>query len=132
MINEKRVYHMTQMARYEQNKARHDEHIGSYFRSDYISGRLLESFFCATIAYAIILGLYCIYHFEEIMVTVYSEEVMRFVSSAVVFYLVFTAVYLLFSLLIYYRRYKHAVQDLKLYYIALRKLSDEYEEEEQE
>lgn len=129
MINEKRVYHMTQMARYEQNKARRDEHIGSYFRSDYISGRLLASFFCATLAYAIVLGLYCVYHFEEIMVTVYSEEVMRFVFRAAVYYLIFTAVYLLFTLLIYYRRYQHAVQDLKLYYVALRRLSEEYEEE---
>ena len=129
MINEERAYLMTQMARYEQKKAGYDLRIGNHFRGDYLSGQLLESFFCATIVYAAILAVYVLYHFEEMMVRLYGQELQEFLKQAGLCYVLFLVVFLLITALVYNRRYKHAVDDLNLYYKALDKLAKEYEQE---
>ena len=129
MVNEDRAYLMTQMALYEQKKAKHDERIGSYFKGDYVSGRLLESFFCATILFLVGAGVYCLYFFEEIMEMIYGQELPEIVFKAVIAYVIILIVYLLITFFVYSRRYKGAINDLKMYYRALQRLSDEYGEE---
>ena len=129
MVNEDRTYLMTQMALYEQKKAKHDERIGSYFQGDYVSGRLLESFFCATLLFLVIAGVYCVYFFEEIMQMIYSQELPEIVFKGIILYVVILLVYMLITFFVYNRRYKDAINDLKMYYRALQRLSDEYGDE---
>ncbi len=125
MVDEKKTHEMIQMAMYEQRDGGKDRRIAGYYKSDYISGRLLESFFCATVAFMIFLILYSVYHFEEIIVLFYSDAIMSFLSRILAVYLIFLALYLLVTVLIYRHRYDEAVQDLRYYYAALKQVAGE-------
>ena len=125
MINEKKTHEMIQMAMYEQRDGGRDRMIAGYYKGDYISGKILESFFCATIAFVVFLALYGIYHFEEIIVLFYSDAIMSLLARILLIYLIFTGFYILITVLVYLHRYSEAVQDLRYYYAALKQVAGE-------
>ena len=128
MINEERIHEMTQLALYEERAEHRDERIGSHYRSDYLSGRLLMSFFCATIVYMIVIGLYVVYHVEEILLRIYGGGIVEIAVRVAVLYGVFLVAYMLLTFFVYNRRYTGALRDLKLYYYGLKNLTAEEEE----
>jgi uncharacterized integral membrane protein len=129
MINEQRVKLMTRMAIYEKNSGAEDERTNSYFLNDYISGQFLRSFVCVTISFIIIAGVYGIYNFEELMLTVYSLDLKALAIRIIAAYAVFLAGYLIITFLVYSVRYMKMRKRLEQYYRDLRKLAASYREE---
>jgi predicted secreted protein len=58
MINEERVILMTKLASYERGPGKKNVTISNFFRSDYIGFQLLKSVIYATMASAIVVGVY--------------------------------------------------------------------------
>ena len=120
---------MTEMAIYEKHEGNRDRRIDSYFKADYISSQLLKSFLCATFAGVIVAGIYAIYNFEELMLEIYSMDIVAFLKGGLLYYAVFLIFYLALTAWIYSRRYDRMRRNLREYYRDLKELSAYYEED---
>lgn len=130
MLNEERIRLMTEMAIYEKREGRRDEQIDAYFEADYLSSQLLKSFLSATVVFLILTGVYCLYHFEELMLTIYSMDLKTELRTLAVRYVLFLIVFLAVTLIIYVRRYHRTRRNLRAYYRDLKELSAGYERNE--
>ena len=130
MLNGDRIRLMTEMAIYEKREGRTDEQVDAYFKSDYLSAELLKSFLAATIVFLMLIGVYCLYHFEELMLTIYSLDLKFLIRQILTRYFLFLAVFLVITLIVYVRRYNHTRRNLREYYRNLKELSAGYERNE--
>lgn len=128
MLNEERVILMTKMASYEGHEGRQNMKIGNYFRGDYIAVQVLKSFFCATIAFGLIMALYVFYDLEVFMQDIYKMDLVAFAKKVLMYYGLTVAGYCAASYVICTYRYAKARKSLKLYYQNLKKLNTLYEE----
>ncbi|MBR2995470.1 MAG: hypothetical protein IKF45_02050, partial [Lachnospiraceae bacterium] len=129
-LNGDRIRLMTEMAIYEKREGRTDEQVDAYFKSDYLSAELLKSFLAATIVFLMLIGVYCLYHFEELMLTIYSLDLKLLIRQILTRYFLFLAVFLVITLIVYVRRYNHTRRNLREYYRNLKELSAGYERNE--
>jgi len=127
MLNQERIKLMTRMASFEENQGKQSMAIGSYFRSDYIGMQMIKSILGATIAYLLVFGAYVFYHFETFMQDIYKMDLLKFAEDVIFRYVVFLAVYLVISYIIYAYRYSKAKKSLKKYYYNLKQLSALYD-----
>lgn len=108
MLNEERVILMTKMASYEEHEGKKNVAIGSYFRSDYIAIQVLKSIIYATIAYAVVFGLFVFYDLEVFMQDIYKMDLISFARNVLIYYGITVGVYALASYAIYSYRYAKA------------------------
>ncbi len=126
MINEQRVRAMTRLATYEKHHGSADEKVNSYFKTDYISGQLLRSFICGTVACFVLAAVYGFYNFENLMLTIYSMDLKAFGMRVLTMYLVFMGILMAITIGVYAYRYHKARKNLEKYYRDLNRLSDGY------
>lgn len=132
MINAKRVKKETRLAIYETHGVAADDKINSYYRSDYVIGQMLGTFLCGTIAYFVILGVYGFCNFETMMLNIYNSSIAAMAFTFIVAYVVFMAVLMVLTFLIYTYRYSRASERLEAYYDVLRDLAADYKAEEEQ
>ena len=123
MLNEQRVILMTRMAAYEQKQGKKNMKICKYFRSDYLMMQMLKTLVCTTIAYAILTGLYLIYHLEEITENLYKMDLVGLIQQILMLYGVFVVVSCVFTYIVYSYRYLKARTKLKEFMSNLKKLN---------
>ena len=123
MLNEERVILMTKLASYEQKKGKKNIKISKYFRSDYLVMQMLKTLLCTTIAYALLVGLYLLYHFEEIVENLYEMDLIGLVQRIVMLCGVFVVVGCVFTYIVYSYRYLKARKSLKEFMSNLKKLN---------
>ena len=126
MLNEERIKLMTKMASYEENEGKKNISIGSYFRGDYMSLQVLKSIIHATVAFFVVLGLYILYDLEAFMQELYKLDLFSLGKKVAILYVIVVASYAGISYLIYSYRYNKAKASLKCYYNNLKKLYEEY------
>lgn len=129
MISEQRVKLMTRLAAYEAGEGKKNASIGSYFRGDYISLQLMKSVVSATVAFALIAGLFVMYDSEAFMQGLYEIDLMEYAKKIIFYYLGFVGSYSLISYVIYSIRYRKAKRRLKVYFNNLRRLQVLYQRE---
>ncbi|MBR3600925.1 MAG: hypothetical protein IKL49_01160 [Lachnospiraceae bacterium] len=130
MVNEERIKLMTRMAAYEKEEHKKNKTIVSFFKSDYISMQTLKSIVYTTIAFAIMFGLYVLYDFEIFMKEIYQMDIFEFAKSVIIVYGIFMGIILVITYIVSLYQYNRALQSTKLYYANLKKLSQDYGEEE--
>ena len=130
MVNEERIKLMTRMAAYEKEEHKKNKTIVSFFKSDYISMQTLKSILYTTIAFAIMFGLYVLYDFEIFMKEIYQMDIFEFAKSVIIVYGIFMGIILVITYIVSLYQYNRALQSTKLYYANLKKLSQDYGEEE--
>jgi uncharacterized membrane protein YbhN (UPF0104 family) len=126
MINEDRVILMTKLASYESGPGKKNVAISNYFRGDYIGFQILQSIISARLAYAIVVGIYLFYHFEDLMLDIYQMDLMAIGQAALKYYLIMVVLYCVLSYIVYSYRYHKARKSLKNYYHNLRKLTQSH------
>jgi formate hydrogenlyase subunit 3/multisubunit Na+/H+ antiporter MnhD subunit len=126
MINEERVILMTKLASYEGGPGKKNVAISNYFRGDYSGFQILQSIISATLAFAIVVGIYLFYHFEDLMLEIYQMDLMAIGKDALKYYLVTVTLYCVLSYIVYSYRYHKARKSLKNYYHNLRKLTQSH------
>ncbi|MCL2718923.1 MAG: hypothetical protein FWE14_09125 [Lachnospiraceae bacterium] len=127
MINEERVILMTKLASYERGPGKKNVTISNFFRSDYIGLQLLKSVIYATMATAIVLGVYLFYHFEDLMQDIYELDLIETGKEILKYYLILVVVYCGISYAVYSYRYHKARKNIRNYNQNLRKLTQMYE-----
>ena len=130
MVNEERIKLMTRMAAYEKEEHKKNKKIVSFFKSDYISMQMLKSIVATTITFAIVFGLYVLYDFEVFMKEIYRMDMFEFAKSVIIIYVIFLSIMLVITYVVSLYRFNKALQDTKLYYTNLKKMSRIYGERE--
>lgn len=128
MLNEEKIRLMTDIASFEKKAEKDIFPINRYFMSDYIGSHLIRSLIAYTVDCLIVLFLWILYHFEEILD---SMDILSLIASArqmVIYYLIGLAVYLAITWIVCFRRYRFASKSLKIYQAKLRRLAKKYEE----
>ena len=128
MLNEDKIKLMTRMAAYEENKGKRSMQIGNYFRSDYIGLQVMKSVISATVAFAIVIGMYIFYDFESVMKEIYQVDLLATGKQILIAYVVFVGIYAVITYIIYAYRYSKARKSLKKYYAHLTELAGFYDE----
>jgi hypothetical protein len=94
MINEERARMMTKLALYESKQGKKELQITRYSPGDYVAAQMLWSFVTGTIAFAIIAGLCALYNIEELMIELFSMDILRFAINILLIYIIFIGAYL--------------------------------------
>ncbi|MBQ9143218.1 MAG: hypothetical protein IJX63_15735 [Lachnospiraceae bacterium] len=126
MINEERIVLMTKLTSYEKREGKESMAIGRYFRGDYISLHLLKSVILATIAYAVGVGLYLLYNFEDLLEEIYNLDFAYMAKNFISIYVIFVVAYCSLTYVIFTYRYVKARKSIRRYQHNLKKLSAMY------
>ena len=115
MLNEDKLKLMTSIAMFEKREGKAIFPANRYFKNDYISSRMLRSFFSYSFCYLLCLLIWVLYSMERILNTINLEEAAGL------------AVYLLITFLVYRMRYEYARRGMKVYVAKLKRLEKRYE-----
>ena len=130
MVNEDRVKKLYKVAVYEQNEEKEHRQAGLYYRSDYIGKEVVKSFFTGTFAYLIIVALWMMSNWSLVMYQINTLEITHTLVGIFVLYMIFMAIYLFVTAVIYYLRYKHSERKLYGYLADLKAVQKMFEREE--
>lgn len=130
MINNERVKYMTKLAEYENGAGKEDKKATQYFRKDYVAMEMIKSFVTGTVAFGLMFMMWLFYNLDNLMQKINDMDLVGFATEIVIIYLVFLAVYLLITYIIYNARYTSGRKHAKEFFNGLKKVSNLYEEEE--
>ncbi len=129
MISKERVRHMTKLAAFEEREGKEYRKMTQYFRRDYVGLELLKSFLSGTISFAIVIGIWAVCEMDFLMDNINEIDLISFGTEILIKYLIFMAVYLLITYIVYNMRYTRGRKKIRLFYNRLRKVSRLYESE---
>ena len=129
MISKERVRHMTKLAAFEEREGKKYRKMTQCFRRDYVGLELIKSFFTGTLAFGLMFGIWAVCGAEALMENMNHMDLLAFGTEIVIGYLIFLAVYLLTTYIIYNVRYTRGRKKIKLFYNRLKKVSRLYENE---
>ncbi len=127
MLNEDKIRLMTSIAMFEKREGRAIFPASRYFKNDYISSRMLRSFFFYTFSYLLCMLVWVLYHLERLLNAIDLDEVIGLAKTAGLLYLAGLAVYLFVTFLVYRKRYEYARRGMKVYVAKLKRLEKRYE-----
>lgn len=130
MINEERTKLMTRLALYESNEGKKELQITRYFQGDYVTGQMLWSFVCGTLAFVIIAGLCALYNIENLMINLFSMDILGFARNILIVYIVFIALYLGICYTYLSCRYSSCKKRVNKYLLRLKELYRHYVQSE--
>lgn len=129
MLNEERILLMTRMASYEANEGRKYKRLGTWFRGDYLTSQILKALLSATIAFALVAGVYILYDLEDFIENIYEIDLLALAKNVLFWYLVTVIGYTVVCYVACTVRYIRARKSLRSYYQNLKKLNTLYQEE---
>lgn len=130
MVNEDRLRHMIKIARFDTYDDKTCRPMTQYARKDYVSLQMLRSFITGTIVFCLVLGLWMLYHMQELMNELNKINIQEAAVTLISAYAVFLAVYEAATFIIYQLRYTAGRRKVKSYYASLKKVNQMYEREE--
>lgn len=127
MLNEDKIKLMTGIAMFEKREGKAIFPANRYFRSDYISSRMLRSFFSYTLCYILCVLVWGLYSIEKLLNAVNLDELILMAKTAALFYIAGLIVYLIITFFVYRKRYEYARRGMKVYVAKLKRLEKRYE-----
>lgn len=127
MLNEDKIRLMAGIAMFEKKEGKAIFPAGRYFRSDYISSRMLRSFFSYTLCYVLGVLVWVLYSMDRLLNAMNLDEVVGAAKTAAAFYAAGLLAYLIITYCVYRRRYEYARRGMKVYVAKLRRLEKRYE-----
>ena len=132
MINRDRVRTMTRLAIYEEGQGVADDKMNAYFKNDYIVTNLVWSFISGTIAFLLIVILYCCYYYDTLMIRVFENRIAGLVTTAVMAYTAFMIFFLAVTFFVYRWRFNATRTRLSRYRRRLDHLKQSYDREDRQ
>ena len=129
MIRANKVKTMTRAAMFEKKEARGALAVNRFFQGDYVIYGMIKSAISITVAFALAVGMWVIYHAEELMTEKSVADLFALGKQGVFMYVAVLVFFLLISLAVYCVRYQKAQHKLKGYRSQLRKLAKSYQDE---
>ena len=129
MLNSEKVILMTKLAIYEQNEGKKEIPISRYFKGDYISVRMIGSFFAFTIAFVIGFSLWAVCNAEYLIENITTMDLFSFGKWVAIIYLLTLVLYLVLSYIYFAYKFKKIRRNLKNYNGELKNLHKMQQEE---
>ena len=130
MVNEERIKQFYKIATYEQNEEKKNRKIGQYYKSDYVSRQMIGSIFTGTIAFACFALLWMLSSWEDVLESINNLEIVGIAVEMIIYYVIFMALYLLGTYIVYSVRYVACKKKMKKYIADLKRMQKMYEREE--
>ena len=127
MLSEEKIKIMTNLAMFEKKEGNRIFPVNRYFKSDYISSKLLRSFFSYTLSFLLGIVLWVLCDIEKWLNVMWIESLIELGMKVGAIYLAGLVVFLIISLCIYARRYDYASRGMKVYMAKLKRLDKRYE-----
>ncbi|MCD8082080.1 MAG: hypothetical protein LUE86_00805 [Clostridiales bacterium] len=127
MLNEDKIRLMNSIASFEQREGRKIAPAYRFFQSDYVSGRMMRSFFSYTFSWMLCALVWGIYNFDRLLDTVNLDEVAELVKTAAFVYVAGLIVYLMITWYVSRSRYEYARRRMRVYIAKLRRLEKRYD-----
>ena len=127
MLNEDKIKLMTGIAMFEKREGKAIFPANRYFQSDYISSRMLRSFFSYTLCYILCVLVWVLYSIDRLLNAMNLDEVVGAAKVAAVFYVAGLILYLMITFHVYRKRYEYARRGMKVYVAKLKRLEKRYE-----
>lgn len=122
MLNEKKIALMTKMAIYEQGEGKKSLPMSKYYRSDYISLRIINTVIVTTIAFFLIVGLAVLVNVEKLLDELVSMDLMKIGKNILIAYIVVIIFQTAMTYIVYSYRFKKYRKGLNEYNGSLKKL----------
>lgn len=122
MLNEKKIALMTKMAIYEQKEGRKSLPMSKYYRSDYISLRIINTVIVTTIAFFLVVGLAVLVNVEKLLDELVSMDLMKIGKNILIAYIVVILFHIAMTYIVYSYRFKKYRKGLNEYNGRLKKL----------
>ena len=122
MLNEKKIALMTKMAIYEQKEGRKSLPMSKYYRSDYISLRIINTAIVTTIAFFLIAGLAVLVNVEKLLDELVSMDLMKIGKNILIAYIVVILFQTAMTYIVYSYRFIKYRKGLNEYNGNLKKL----------
>ena len=130
MIREDKVKLMTKLAIYEQGEGKKDIPTSKYFRSDYISIRMIESFVSTTLVYILLIVIGVLFNIDYLSEHIVSLDLISIGKKIAMGYAITMVLFLIISYIVYSIRYKKIKRSLDKYGEDLKTLYLMYKKEE--
>ncbi|MBQ3391937.1 MAG: hypothetical protein IJG52_00825 [Lachnospiraceae bacterium] len=131
MLSKDRVRTMTRLAIYEEGQGAADDRINGYFENDYIFSHMVGSFVGGTVAFVLIVMLYCGYHYDTLLLQIYENSFGNQIALALTLYAAFMVFFLAVTFFVYHYRYSEMKDRLHRYRRRLDHLSESYKKEDE-
>lgn len=131
MLNVKKIWLMTEMARYEEGKGKEEMRIAKYFRSDYLGIALFKNFILASIGYAVVVLLVAAYFSEYLLNNVHKMNLILLGVILVGSYIITITIYSVITYVKYSLKYSRAKRGVEAYDRKLEKLETLYRKEDE-
>lgn len=116
MLNNEKITLMTKIALYEQKNEDSEIKTSRFFKSDYISLKMLGSFACVTLGFILIVALYLIYSSSKLVSNMSSTTTfVVLVVTFIILYIIIAIGYMIFSYRFYTKKFKDIRKNLKEY-----------------
>ena len=123
---------MTRLAIYEEGQGIQDDKMNGYFKNDYIVSHLVRSFVSGTIAFLLIVVMYCCYYYDTLLIRVFENRISGIVTTAITLYAAFMIFFLAVTFFVYRWRFNATRGRLNRYRRRLDHLKDSYDREDRQ
>ena len=130
MIKEDKVKLMTKLAIYEQGEGKKEIPTSKYFRSDYISIKMIESVISTTVVYILLIVIGVLFNIDYLSEHIVSLDLISLGKNIAIGYAITMIVFLIISYIVYSVRYKKIKKNLDKYGEDLKTLYLMYKKEE--
>ena len=130
MLSKDRIRTMTRLAIYEEGQGIKDDRVNGYFENDYVFSHVVGSFVSGTVAFMLLVMLYCAYHYDTLLLQMYENALGDLITLAVTLYAAFMVFFLAVTFFVYHYRYSAMKERLRRYRHRLDRLSESYEKED--
>ena len=130
MINQEKVAVMTKLAAYEDGVGKKNIPQSKYYRSDYISLKMINTAILVTVAYIMVLAMIVFVNVEKMMTQIANMDFVKLGKIVLISYVIIFVVYMLIAYIVYSIKFKKVRNSLNEYNGNLKKLYAIYKEEE--
>ncbi len=116
MLNNEKIILMTKLSLYEQKYQKKEINSSKYFRGDYMSLKMISSFFCVTVGYLLCLLLWISCSSGDLLEKLTTTTKLTWLIVVIsLIYIIITAIYMIFSYAFYSYRFRNIRKRLKEY-----------------
>lgn len=113
MIDSKKVYMMTRIASYEQERGQRDRKMYRYSRHAFLALRQIGNFIAFTIAYLLAAGLFCVYYLDDILLEGVSFDFVPLAAKLLAGYVIVLCIGMILTYWIESRKYNDMIKHVK-------------------
>jgi hypothetical protein len=129
MIDEERVKELYHLAVYDEHREKECRQSGQYYIWDYVGKECIKSFFSGTLAFILLAIFAALANLTQITTFLNNVDLVSLAFKILILYLIFMAIYILATILIYCIRYVYRRKELRGYVNHLRRVRKMYRDE---